>query len=532
MKKSLQFRRSLSLFMKISFTQVLLVVFFAASSYAHESKAQEFLNKSISLKVADTEVRGVLTQLEQLADVKFVYSTSAIQAKRKITLSATNRTLADVLDAMLNPLKIDYKVLGGKIMLINTEELPNFAVADQAITGKVADNKGAGLPGVSIAIKGTSRGTATDADGKFKLNANTGETIVFSFVGYTTEEVKFTGQNPLNVTLQESTSQLGEIVVVGSRSATARTNIESAVPVDVISTKELKGFSQVDVGQILNYVAPSFSSNRQTVSDGTDHLDPASLRGLGPDQVLVLVNGKRRHTSALVNINGTVGRGSVGTDMNAIPVAAIERIEVLRDGAAAQYGSDAIAGVINVVLKKNYEGFSASLTTGQHITTNNYTAPNGSGGVNSYSDKITDGQLLQFDLSKGFRLGKDGYLTVSGQYNNHEKTNRSGIDNIPTIYLGSNGSFPSTPTGQTATDFRNKIIAEDAAIAKQNGFDRHNMVFGNSSARNLGLFINGGIPTGKHNIHLPGIIKRCAAGSEFIIKIKPWNSCCERKSSC
>ena len=96
-----------------------------------------------------------------------------------------------------------------------------------------------------------------------------------------------------------------------------------------------------------------FASNTQTISDGTDHIDPASLRGLGPDQVLVLINGKRRHTTSLVNVNGTVGRGSVGTDLNSIPSAAISRVEVLRDGAAAQYGSDAIAGVINIVLKKN-----------------------------------------------------------------------------------------------------------------------------------------------------------------------------------
>src|SRR4030095_14872789 len=104
--------------------------------------------------------------------------------------------------------------------------------------------------------------------------------------------------------------------------------------------------------QLLTYTAPSFQSSRQTISDGTDHVDPAQLRGLGSDQVLVLVNGKRRHQSALVNVNGTVNRGQVGTDMSPIPATSIERIEILRDGASAQYGSDAIAGVINIVLKK------------------------------------------------------------------------------------------------------------------------------------------------------------------------------------
>ena len=105
----------------------------------------------------------------------------------------------------------------------------------------------------------------------------------------------------------------------------------------------------------MNYVAPSFTSTSQTISDGTDHIDPAALRGLGPDQVLVLINGKRRHNTSLVNVNSTVGRGSVGTDMNAIPSFAIKRIEILKDGASAQYGSDAVAGVINIVLKNSQD---------------------------------------------------------------------------------------------------------------------------------------------------------------------------------
>ena len=102
---------------------------------------------------------------------------------------------------------------------------------------------------------------------------------------------------------------------------------------------------------MIQALAPSFNFPRPTITDGTDTVRPATLRGLGPDQVLVLINGKRRHQSALVHINGSIGRGSTGVDLNAIPVSAIEHIEILRDGAAAQYGSDAIAGVINIVLK-------------------------------------------------------------------------------------------------------------------------------------------------------------------------------------
>ena len=143
---------------------------------------------------------------------------------------------------------------------------------------------------------------------------------------------------------------------------------------------------QVNLNQILNMVAPSFTSNTTTVADGTDHIDPAQLRGLGPDQVLVLVNGKRRHTSSLVNINGSPGRGSVGTDLNAIPAFAIEKIEVLRDGASAQYGSDAIAGVININVKKNTNKLDVALFAGSNFSKNANDHTGGNDGNNYQLD--------------------------------------------------------------------------------------------------------------------------------------------------
>ncbi|MFD2932660.1 TonB-dependent receptor [Spirosoma flavum] len=389
--------------------------------------------------------------------------------------------------------------------------LPLTALLAQGVRGRVTDiTTKSAIPGATIVVANTNTGVTADASGDYTIKLTPGKyTLRVSFVGYETLSVPVTvtdGESAVaNASLTETTSSLNEVVVIGSRSQTARTNVQTAAPVDVITTKELKAFPQVDISQILNYVAPSFNSNRQTVTDGTDHIDPASLRGLGPDQVLVLVNGKRRHTTALVNINGSVGRGSVGTDMNVIPVAAVERIEVLRDGAAAQYGTDAIAGVINVVLKKNYNGFTASLTGGQNTTTMKYMIPNISGGLDQKTQKINDGGLVQFDFSKGFRLGKEGRLSVSGQYNERGKTNRSGDDNSPTIYLGSAGGFPATPSGQDATTFRKTLIAQDQAIIQQRGYDRHNMVVGNSNAKNLGLFFNGGIPiNGKSEFYFSG----------------------------
>jgi len=274
-----------------------------------------------------------------------------------------------------------------------------------SVNGTVIDADGQALPGVSVIVKGTSTGTSTDFNGVYEIKADPTATLVFSYVGFETKEVKINGKTTINVTLQSGVA-LDEVVVIGSRNP-KRTAVDTAVPVDVIDVAELiTAGPQVNLNQILNYVAPSFTSNTQTISDGTDHIDPASLRGLGPDQVLVLINGKRRHNSSLVNVNGTFGRGSVGTDLNTIPAASIARIEVLRDGAAAQYGSDAIAGVINIVLKKNTNELNVNVTSGANFT--------------KYANDQTgdsDGETTNISANYGLALGsKGGFINFTGDF--------------------------------------------------------------------------------------------------------------------
>ncbi|MDT8418010.1 MAG: TonB-dependent receptor plug domain-containing protein, partial [Lutibacter sp.] len=273
------------------------------------------------------------------------------------------------------------------------------------VTGKVTDADNQPLPGVSVTIEGTSRGTSTDFDGNYAIMVQSSENLIFSYVGYNERKLQMDGTKTFNVTLVSGVS-LKEVVVVGSRNPN-RTAVDTSVPVDIINVAELiTAGPQVNLNQILNYVAPSFTSNTQTISDGTDHIDPASLRGLGPDQVLVLINGKRRHNSSLVNVNGTFGRGSVGTDLNAIPAASIERIEVLRDGAAAQYGSDAIAGVINIVLKRSTDELNLNVTTGANFTKN---ANDQTGGV--------DGETTNVSANYGLQLGdKGGFINFTGDF--------------------------------------------------------------------------------------------------------------------
>ena len=302
------------------------------------------------------------------------------------------------------------KIYSFLLMLLFT--VSGFAQSYEVV-GTVSDSDNQPLPGVSVSVKGTTKGTTTDFDGKYTLQVNNGDVLVFTFVGFEPQQVTLSGQSTVNITMKQGL-ELDEVVVVGSRNPN-RTATDTAVPVDVIDVTELvTAGPQVNLNQILNYVAPSFTSNTQTISDGTDHIDPASLRGLGPDQVLVLINGKRRHNSSLVNVNGTFGRGSVGTDLNAIPAASIQRIEVLRDGAAAQYGSDAIAGVINIVLKKSTNELTLNVTTGANFSENSNSQ---TGGV--------DGETTNVSANYGVGLGeKGGFVNFTGDFDVREEYNR------------------------------------------------------------------------------------------------------------
>lgn len=308
----------------------------------------------------------------------------------------------------------------------------------KTITGSIIDSEsGDAIAGATVLIRGTRQGTSSDASGRFSLQASVGDVLEVSFVGYTTQSVEVTSLNTYTIALSPLSQQLSEVVIVGSRNQN-RTVIESPVPIDVIDAASLANtMGKVEINQILQYAAPSFNATKQSGSDGADHIDPASLRGLGPDQTLVLVNGKRRHQSSLVNIFGTRGRGNSGTDLNAIPASAIKRIEILRDGASAQYGSDAIAGVINIVLKDNHDEVSGGLTYGAYSTAIGEGWEDETGetlwnveGKNRLDgkDRKFDGNTLRFDLNYGVALGeKGGYANFTTEYMTRERTLRPGF---------------------------------------------------------------------------------------------------------
>lgn len=255
--------------------------------------------------------------------------------------------------------------------------------------------------------------------------------------------------------------ELGRLAVTGSR-AKYRTVDDSPVPVDIIESEDLVRTGQTELGRAIQALVPSFNFSSSSISDGSDALRPATLRGLGPDQTLVLINGKRRHTSALVHVNTSVGRGTAGTDLNAIPFAAVQRIEVLRDGAAAQYGSDAIAGVINIVLKDS--------TTQREVT--------GQWGQ-TYDG---DGETYTGNANAGFELFNGGFLNVTYEYRDRERTNRSGLDGTRQYACTDGVNFDPSCTDITTLDPREAT------------FNRRSFIIGDADSEQHSVVANVGIP--------------------------------------
>ena len=248
----------------------------------------------------------------------------------------------------------------------------------------------------------------------------------------------------LNLSSKNPSEQIEKIAIVGSRNI-ARSIQELPVPVDILSNQDLTNTGEFEVGRMLQSIAPSFNFASSSISDGTDVLKPATLRGLGPDQTLILVNGKRRHHASLLHINTSVGRGTAGADLNTIPLHAIKRIEILRDGAAAQYGSDAIAGVINIVLKDSMDEGSIHSSLGQY--------------------QQGDGDTVNLSVNKGFTINEKGFINATVSLLKHQSTDRSGL-HASCQYHGcrklENGDYLTTDSREKSANRRTFKIGDPA----------------------------------------------------------------------
>ena len=298
--------------------------------------------------------------------------------------------------------------------------------AQKPVTGKIVDKKtGNPISGVSVKLKGTKKGTTTNNEGIFIIDVPENSSLEISSIGYDKQTLAITNESTLTIALVSASASLEEVVFVGSRGA-ARTKVESPVPVDVINVNQLgETTAKPDLMSQLNMAVPSFNYNKQSGGDGSDAIDFASLRGLGFDQTLVLVNGKRRHLSSFVNEVGTRGRGNSGSDLNAIPEASIDRIEILRDGASAQYGSDAIAGVMNIILKKNINHLSFNIG-GSAFNDHKYNTLNAVDPSQFYTGSQLDGKTISFGVNDGLPIGRHGgFINIGGNFMSQGKTFRA-----------------------------------------------------------------------------------------------------------
>ena len=329
--------------MKFSFTQSLVMLLMVGISYAHTSNAQEYLNRRLSLKVTNQEIKKVLAKIEQATDVRFVYSSQVVESTQKVSIQKTNATLSEVLDNLLKPLKINYELNGRKIVLSPQQssvsrssswvnEIP-VVVPKQVVNGRVSDETGSGLPGVSVVLKGTTRGTTTNGEGDFQLEVPGAESVlVFSFVGYQSQEVVVGNRTSVQIAMAPEDKSLEEVVVVGYGTQKKVNLTGSVATLDAKfiadrpitnSTQALQGLPGVFVN--MNKGRPGDDGASITIRGANSYFS-----GSAP---LVLVDGIEFSLSD-VNPND------------------IESITVLKDAAsAAIYGSRAQNGVVLVKTK-------------------------------------------------------------------------------------------------------------------------------------------------------------------------------------
>lgn len=350
--------------------------------------------------------------------------------------------------------------------------IPIVASAE-ALKVTVQDQNGNAIPEAKVQI-GTEEQT-TDESGNAMFSDVTGaQSLTVIAIGFSSKRLNTTaGQTEVTVVLAPIQT-VDAVVVVGTRSI-GRRALQAPVPIEVVNREQLSLTGQSETGRVLQMLVPSFNFSSSTISDGTDALRPATLRGLGPDQTLVLVNGKRRHKSALLHVNTSVGRGTAGTDFNAIPSAAIERIEVLRDGAAAQYGSDAIAGVINIVLKDDIDTGNADIYWGQ-----------------TYEG---DGDTWNGNANYGMKVGESGFLNLTAEWRDRYRTNRAGLTGTQQYdWIDVDPGRPADHVLETENDDGTVTEKPVWFDPREYTFERQNFRIGDADSSQKVGFYNFGLP--------------------------------------
>lgn len=389
--------------MRISF-------FFLIFTFCQLHSKSLFSQNEVILNYENTPIKTVFNEIKVQTGYSFFYNLNEIDETKKIDIKVGKSNLQTVMETLAKIANFEYKIFNKQIVI--TKKKPSKTSSkeikkpERVINGIVKDSKGIPLSGANIIVKGTSIGAQADFDGEFKITVPDDQNIlVISFVGYVTKEVNIEGKESIEIVLEDDAAALDSVILVGSRGK-ARVDVDRAVPVDVLEARDLASTGQTDLGQQIQFTSPSFNSAKYGVNGTTNYADPATLKGMSPDQALVLINGKRRHQFSTLNLNVAPGLGTIVTDLNSIPTGAIKRVEVLRDGAAAQYGSDAIAGIINLSLNNSTGELTYNGTAGIH--------------------KEGDGATFKHSFNYGFGLGKeDSFFNFTLETFRFEGTNRS-----------------------------------------------------------------------------------------------------------
>lgn len=338
-----------SLSMKIFITQLVIVALSTSISLANELIGQSLLDKEVTIKAEDVELKNAISELEKQAQVKFAYSPKRIKDRQKVSVNAQNQKLSEVLDGMLLPLEISYEVISDRISLYKTDKQEKNPTSEPGgentpmaftVSGKVVDDAGQGLPGVNVVEKGTMNGTITDSNGDYKLNVdNENSVLVFSFIGFETQEVLVGGRSSLDVTLATDVQTLGEVVVVGygeQKKVTVTGSVVSAKGVELVKSPA------VDLSNSLSGRLPGLVVIQTSGEPGYDgaSINIRGINTLGNSSPLIVIDG-------IPDRDGGLGRLSPQD---------IESISVLKDAAAAIYGARAANGAILVTTKRGKTG--------------------------------------------------------------------------------------------------------------------------------------------------------------------------------
>ena len=372
---------------KLVFLKLILIVF--VSFTFQTALAQTKSKNTIPLA-------ALLNKISNTHEIFFTYNANLLLNKkiqeagfRNLSLKASISLLEKLTPFLFDDLGNNYFVIYSKqelakkkLLSQGTTFFSKDAIIDSTfnnsqitVRGIVLSSDNTPLSGAALQEKESLTGITTNRDGTFEFKVQNNNTIAISFLGHESKTLNLK-PNVFHSIVLLSGQDLDEVQVVGSRNKNRVAN-DTPVAIDFINIEDTSSkSSQVEINQFLQYAIPSFNATKQSGADGADHIDPATIRGLGPDQTLVLINGKRRHKASLINLYGTRGRGNSGTDLNAIPISAIKRIELLRDGASAQYGSDAIAGVLNIVLKDSDNALTITSTLGFNNADTNSIYPN------------------------------------------------------------------------------------------------------------------------------------------------------------